>query len=72
VYYAFLSKPPFGTQTPQTEEPPVIFQASIRVPEPLSAGLLFSGLLALGWVHSMGRSPSNARLLARRRSDRFA
>jgi hypothetical protein len=50
----------------------VIFQASIRVPEPLSAGLLFSGLLALGWVQSMGRIPSNARLLARRRSDRFA
>ena len=69
VYYAFLSKPPFGTQTPQTEEPPVTFQASIRVPEPLSAGLLCSGLLALGWVQSTGRRPSNARLLVRARSE---
>ena len=68
VYYAFLSKPPFGTQTPQTEEPQVIFEASIRVPEPLSAGLLLSGLLALGWVQSVGRSPSNARLRGRVRS----
>ena len=68
MYYAFLSKPPFGTQTPQTEEPQVIFEASIRVPEPLSAGLLLSGLLALGWVQSVGRSPSNARLRGRVRS----
>jgi hypothetical protein len=69
VYYAFLSKPPFGTQTLQTEEPQVIFEASIRVPEPLSAALLLSGLLVLGGVQSMGRKPSNARPRGRVRSD---
>lgn len=48
VYLAFLSKPPFGTASPVTEEPRVVFQASIRVPEPLTATLLLSGGLALG------------------------
>jgi hypothetical protein len=45
VYYAFLTKP--GTGNP-SEEPPVNFEASIRVPEPFSAGLVLSGLLILG------------------------
>jgi len=53
VYLAFLSKPPFGTGSPDTEEPQVAFQASIRVPEPLTAALLLSGLLAIGAVRSM-------------------
>lgn len=60
VYYAFLTKPPFGTQDPQTEEPQVSFEASIRVPEPLSAGLLLGGLLALVSVQSMRRRLPNA------------